>query len=188
MARGEIRWKTWQLVATAALALMLGAAAGASSSSSDREALEEAERKATAAQTLVDDMTSKAGTLSGDLDRALRATSTLPLPTTATTSPPTTRAPATTAPTTTEPPGPKTTFGGEGTYRVGADIAPGTYRTAGPKPSSSFPLCYWERQSDLSGTFGAIIANENLQGPGVVTIAASDKGFKTSGCQTWSQV
>ena len=71
---------------------------------------------------------------------------------------------------------------------MGADIAPGTYRTAGPRSTGSFSACYWERQSDLSGTFGAIIANDNLQGPGVVTIAASDKGFKTSACQTWSQV
>lgn len=91
MARGEVRWKTWQLVAAAALALILGAAAGASSvsGSSDREALDQAERKLAAAQTVADDMTRKAGTLSGDLDRAIRATSTTraTLPTTTTTRP-----------------------------------------------------------------------------------------------------
>jgi len=70
-------------------------------------------------------------------------------------------------------------------YRVGIDIAAGTYRTAGPKPGG-IGLCYWERESDLSGGFNSIIANDNPQGQGVVTISASDKGFKTTGCQTWT--
>ncbi len=82
--------------------------------------------------------------------------------------------------------GPATSFKGEGVYRVGVDIAPGTYRT--PGPAAGEPLCYWERQSGFGGGFDAIIANENLQGPGVVTIAPTDKGFKTSGCQRWEMV
>ncbi len=49
-------------------------------------------------------------------------------------------------------------------------------------------LCYWERQSAFGGGFEVIIANENLQGPGVVTIDASDTGFKTSGCRSREKV
>ncbi len=90
-----------------------------------------------------------------------------------TTAPPTTPAPATTLA------GPKTTFG-PGTYRVGVDIAPGTYVAPGGTG------CYWERQSVFGGGFDAIIANEaSSGGQVVVTVSASDKGFKTSGCGTW---
>jgi hypothetical protein len=175
MARGEARWRTWQLVAAAAVALILGAAAGASSSSSDRTALEEANRKATTAQAQADDMTRKAGTLSGDLDRAMRATSTAPPPTTATTSPPTTR-----ATTTTEPPGPKTSFS-DGNYRVGIDIAAGTYRSSGTSTS-----CYWKRLSNFTGE-NDIIANYLSNSPTTVTILASDAGFQTRSCGTWAK-
>lgn len=94
-----------------------------------------------------------------------------------------TAAPTTARPTTTPPPptttGPKTTFG-DGTYRVGADIAPGTYRSTG---SGS---CYWERQSSFGGGFESIIANEFARGQAVVTIQASDAGFKSQGCGTWT--
>jgi hypothetical protein len=92
-----------------------------------------------------------------------------------------TTAPTTAAPTTT--PGPKTEFG-NGTHRVGVDIAPGTYVAAGGAG------CYWERQSVFGGSGSdAIIANEFAPNRGqvVVTIAASDKGFRTSGCGTWKK-
>lgn len=89
-------------------------------------------------------------------------------------------APPTTSPPTTVAAGPKTTFG-NGQYRVGTDIAPGTYVAPGGT------TCYWERQSTFGGSgVESIIANDLSQGGQVVvTIAASDKGFKTSGCGTW---
>ena len=98
-----------------------------------------------------------------------------PAPTAAPTTPP---PPTTAAPTTT--PGPKTEFG-NGTHRVGIDIAPGTYVAPGGSG------CYWERQSVFGGgSADAIIANEfSRGGQVVVTIAASDKGFRTNGCGTW---
>lgn len=102
-------------------------------------------------------------------------TTTLPAPTTTrATLPPTTAAPTTAA-------GPKTTFG-NGQYRVGVDIAPGTYVAPGGSG------CYWERQATFGGgSLGDIIANDlSRGGQVVVTIAASDKGFKTSGCGTWT--
>jgi hypothetical protein len=96
---------------------------------------------------------------------------------------PTTEAPTTTVPPSTTRPGPRTSFG-PGTYQVGVDIAPGTYRTAGPSGSTS---CYWARLRDLSGGGNNIIANDLQQGPTVAAIAASDAAFTTAGCQTWTK-
>ncbi|MGH8909038.1 MAG: hypothetical protein ACRD0K_21730 [Egibacteraceae bacterium] len=78
------------------------------------------------------------------------------------------------------PAGPATQIDGPGTYEVGADIQPGTWRS----PQS----CYWARLSGLSGEFGDIIANGgNEGGPAVVQIAESDAAFQTS-CGGWTTV
>jgi hypothetical protein len=69
---------------------------------------------------------------------------------------------------------------GDGTYRVGKDIAPGTYRARGGNG------CYWERLASFSGTLKAILANDNASGPTVVTILRTDKGFMSSRCGTWT--
>jgi predicted small secreted protein len=76
---------------------------------------------------------------------------------------------------------------GDGTFAVGSDIKPGTYRTAGAA-SSVIPNCYWERDKDLSGTSDSIIANGNSTGPAIVQISSTDAAFKTSGCQSWTLV
>jgi hypothetical protein len=84
--------------------------------------------------------------------------------------------------------GPKTSFG-PGTWLVGKDIAPGTYRAS--NGTGSFDVCYWERQSNTSGDFDAIIANEAVTEKGastIVTIDPTDVAFKTSGCTTWELV
>ncbi|MDR6976236.1 hypothetical protein J2X68_002924 [Streptomyces sp. 3330] len=83
-----------------------------------------------------------------------------------------------------EPVGPATTFSGEGEYLVGEDIKAGTYRTAGPEDELG---CYWERAKDASGEFGSIIANNNLQGSGRVTLGKGEY-FKTNRCQEWKRV
>ncbi|GGQ97104.1 hypothetical protein [Streptomyces aurantiogriseus] len=83
-----------------------------------------------------------------------------------------------------EPVGPATTFSGEGEYLVGEDIKPGTYKTAGPEGEFG---CYWERAKDASGEFGSIIANNNLEGPGRVTLNKGEY-FKTNRCQEWKRV
>jgi len=75
------------------------------------------------------------------------------------------------------PPGPKTSISTDGTYQVGVDIVPGTYRTAG---GSS---CYWARLSSLSTN--DIIDNNNSSGPQVVGILPSDKAFLTERCGAW---
>jgi hypothetical protein len=71
---------------------------------------------------------------------------------------------------------------GEGTYIVGTDISPGTWRSDG-----AGSLCYWSRMSGFTGSLGEIIANSNASGPVVITIAATDKGFRSARCGTWSR-
>ncbi|HKW20875.1 MAG TPA: hypothetical protein VJO13_05830 [Ktedonobacterales bacterium] len=87
---------------------------------------------------------------------------------------------ATHAPTAT--PTPSFKHFGDGTFQVGKDIQPGTYRTRQGSPG-----CYWARLSGFGGSVGEIIANDNTDAPAVVTIAASDKGFESQGCGTWTQ-
>jgi hypothetical protein len=74
---------------------------------------------------------------------------------------------------------------GDGTYVVGKDIKPGTYRTEGPE-DTAIPNCYWARLSGTSGEFNEIIANGNTA-PTTVTISASDNAFQTTGCKTWKR-
>jgi hypothetical protein len=71
---------------------------------------------------------------------------------------------------------PYTSFG-DGTYIVGTDILPGTYRSSGDND------CYWERLSGFSGSESDIIANGSNS---IITIKNTDKGFDTSGCGTWT--
>lgn len=70
---------------------------------------------------------------------------------------------------------------GSGTLVVGKDVQAGTYRTRHDRST-----CYFERLSGFGGTLGEIIANELTGAPAVVTISSSDKGFKSSGCDTWT--
>jgi hypothetical protein len=77
------------------------------------------------------------------------------------------------------PPGPKTSIASDGTYQVGVDIVPGTYRTPGGSG------CYWARLSSLSTS--DIIDNNLSSGPQVVEIQSSDKAFLTKGCTSWQK-
>ena len=74
---------------------------------------------------------------------------------------------------------PLTSFG-DGTYVVETDIQPGTYHTSGGED------CYYKRLSGFGGTDADIIAIENPDGPAIVTIAATDKGFLSANCGTWT--
>jgi hypothetical protein len=71
---------------------------------------------------------------------------------------------------------------GNGTFIVGTDVAPGTYRSAESKG------CYYARLSGFSGSLDEIIANANTDAAAIVTIAADDKGFKSMGCGTWTKM
>ncbi len=76
----------------------------------------------------------------------------------------------------------KTTFA-DGTYIVGTDIKPGTYRMR--KSSSD---CYYARLRGFSGTIDDIIANDITRGRAIITISARDKGFYSERCGTWTRV
>lgn len=70
---------------------------------------------------------------------------------------------------------------GDGIFVVGKDITPGTYRTR--IASSS---CYYARLSGFSGNLDEIIENNITDGPAVITIKATDKGFESKRCGTWT--
>ena len=71
---------------------------------------------------------------------------------------------------------------GDGIRTVGLDVSPGTYRT---RQASEF--CYWARLSGFSGNDSDIIADSvDEGGVSVVTIVASDAGFESDGCGTWT--
>jgi hypothetical protein len=74
-----------------------------------------------------------------------------------------------------------TTFG-DGIYIVGTDIEPGTYKSGGQSG------CYYSRLSGFSGDLGEILANDNTDSPAIVTIAPSDKGFRSTRCGTWTKI
>lgn len=72
-----------------------------------------------------------------------------------------------------------TTFG-DGIHVVGTDIQPGTYRAEGTDG------CYWARLSGFSGD--DIITNDIGDGTRIVEIQATDVGFESSRCGTWTLV
>ncbi len=71
---------------------------------------------------------------------------------------------------------------GDGVFIVGTDIDPGTYRSTGQGG------CYYARLASFSGAMADILANENSDSPAIVTIAPTDKGFRSSRCGIWTRV
>jgi len=74
---------------------------------------------------------------------------------------------------------------GAGTYRVGVEIAPGTYRTRGD--NSAGEGCLWQRLSGLDGASDQVIAFGSSDGPAVVKIRPTDRAFTSRHCARWSQ-
>lgn len=69
----------------------------------------------------------------------------------------------------------------DGTWEVGVDIEPGTYRNSGSEG------CYWERLDGFSGDSSYRIANGFPDGdPDIVTILPSDAGFHSEDCGRWT--
>jgi hypothetical protein len=69
----------------------------------------------------------------------------------------------------------------DGTYRIGRDIKPGTYR------SSVRGTCYWATLRGFGGNISDIIQNGN-NSPAIVTLVRTDRGFQTQGCGDWKNV
>ncbi len=99
----------------------------------------------------------------------------------ATTAPPTAEPVATNTPEPVKTPVPSPTENAnlikQGTHLVGPNIQPGLY--IGQAGEGLFGSCYWERLKDLSGTFDAIIANENSVGKYYIEVKNDDFALKT---------
>jgi hypothetical protein len=67
---------------------------------------------------------------------------------------------------------------GDGTWRVGVDIKPGTYRSVGGDS------CQWARLFGFAGN--SQLETHNGSGATTVTIAATDAGFETHKCGSWT--
>ena len=68
------------------------------------------------------------------------------------------------------------------------DIQPGTYRSAGPE--SPYPICSFARLKTAGGSMfdlEEVIDIQNVQGPAIANIGASDGGFFSQGCQRWQR-
>jgi hypothetical protein len=68
---------------------------------------------------------------------------------------------------------------GDGEYQVGTDVAPGTWKAQNPAG------CYWARLKAFTGEPTDVIANQTDSG--IVKIEASDRGFETYGCGSWTK-
>lgn len=69
----------------------------------------------------------------------------------------------------------------DGTYTLGKDLEPGTYRT-GPRTKG----CYWSRTTGG----GSIIANDfvGFAPDGVTVTVNPGEGFESSNCGVWTKV
>ena len=67
---------------------------------------------------------------------------------------------------------------GDGTWLVGAEIAPGTWTATGGS------TCFWERLSGFGGQIEDVIASDSTR---TVTVAATDLGFRSRRCGTWTR-
>jgi len=71
-------------------------------------------------------------------------------------------------------------------WRVGTEILPGRYRAVVPPGMG----CYWQRLTDLSGRYDALIDHAGPLSPGrtvFVTIEPTDGAFRSVGCGIWSR-
>jgi hypothetical protein len=72
---------------------------------------------------------------------------------------------------------------GGGYHVVGDQVAPGIWRN-----SSSSDTCYWERLAGFTWGFDDLITNELSDAIQIVEISASDVGFNSNRCGTWTKI
>ncbi|TQK27238.1 hypothetical protein FBY28_0188 [Arthrobacter sp. SLBN-53] len=82
-------------------------------------------------------------------------------------------------------PAPATVIDKDGTYRVGVDIVPGVYASAGPFPDGT---CSWRRMAPAvdGAEQGETLDRAFTKQPQVVQVLPTDGVFKTTECQTWT--
>jgi hypothetical protein len=71
------------------------------------------------------------------------------------------------------------TIPGDGTYRVGDDMSPGTYKSVDNEE------CYWQLSSDANGN--DIIANNNVDGQAIISARAGEY-FESQDCSDWHKI
>lgn len=74
----------------------------------------------------------------------------------------------------------------DGTYLVGEDLKAGSYRTPGPGSTDILDSCYWEIATDDSESIDSIVGNDNLTGPGRLTVRSGQYLKLSGGCE-WSR-
>jgi len=153
----------WVLLIAVIGALVFGAAAGASGKKNDTASTSSSQPTATVTATTTATVT-KAGNV---------AQAAAPVTVTMTK----TETPAPTTPTT------AASGFSDGTYIVGTDIKPGTYKSPGPAPDG-IGLCYWEEDKNTTDALSKIVDNNNSKGQSVINIPASGVYSVTfTGCQ-----
>ena len=70
----------------------------------------------------------------------------------------------------------------DGTFVVGTEIAPGTYRAPGGQN------CYWARLKGFGGSVSDVITNGAGASSVLVAIATTDAGFESRNCGAWTRV
>lgn len=86
--------------------------------------------------------------------------------------------PTTTATVTAQPPPPAHKIPGDGTFLVGKDVVPGTYKAAANSG------CYWSLNSAGNG-LSSVIANDNTDGQAIIQVPASAYSVTTQSCATF---
>ncbi|WP_236057286.1 hypothetical protein [Mycobacterium sp. SM1] len=75
---------------------------------------------------------------------------------------------------------------GDGVFKVGTDVAPGTYHTQGPSDWSE--ICSWATYSTLGATEDDMVDGDVSRGPMYANVPATVAAFETNGCQPWTPV
>ncbi len=68
---------------------------------------------------------------------------------------------------------------GNATQRVGIEIQPGFYRSAG---TTSGTKCFWARESSLDGSSASLIDANATHGPQIVQVKSTDVAFEARNC------
>jgi hypothetical protein len=84
---------------------------------------------------------------------------------------------------------------GPGDFRVGDEVAPGTYVAPGGSDDPMSVPCIWARVNDFRfgpesfiESFNSEYVPQHIGGPQLVTIGEHDFGFSSDGCGPWSKV
>jgi hypothetical protein len=85
---------------------------------------------------------------------------------------------------------------GNGVFRVGTDIAPGTYQTQGPSNPliivlgriSPLSSCSWSTHSTPEAGPGDVVNANTSMGPMYATIPDTVAAFETRNCLPWTRV